>query len=431
MWLVQSERERARLQFQQQLERLADDFYPLDALSLAVFPPWQQRRELPPAAPSDIREAWERLPSLAKEERRSALVALESHPQISQAWSPSGLPYAVLVNHALWKLNGEPAEAAKVLRLVLAQANPLSGKMLAEIAPSLTGTEKRAAEVWGKSWDLAQNLGYSQADAIHWKSISTNGVGHPETNVILADGSRVLFNLGLFSNDMIQHEMNWQRLTGATGTVKATVGSPPPVAGFSCSRGLIHYFWHTPSLAKNPNEMRLLGGLTVATVATTIAMWLVWKTLRRQTELSRLQTDFVASVSHELRTPVASIGVLAQRLENAALDTEKSAHYRRWIAREGHRLAGLVDNILDFTRLEQNRKHYEPEALDLPKLVQEAVDVLQPFAEEKGLELLFTSQWAGDTAEPEFDPEAMRQVLVNLVENSRNSPHGAVVSPFP
>ena len=76
-------------------------------------------------------------------------------------------------------------------------------------------------------------------------------------------------------------------------------------------------------------------------------------------KLSRMKSDFVSNVSHELRTPVASIRVFGELLRlGRAQDPDKVKEYGEHIEGESRRLTRLIDNILDFSRIESGRKEY-------------------------------------------------------------------------
>jgi len=160
---------------------------------------------------------------------------------------------------------------------------------------------------------------------------------------------------------------------------------------------------------------RVLSGVLLVVA---LAMWLTWRAFKKQAELSRLQSEFVASVSHELRTPVASIGALAERLESGKAGAEQTAEYHHFIARESRRLAALVDNVLDFSRIERGNKAYDFDHADLPRLIRDTVALLRPSAEEKGLTLTEEIHDVPEHLWPPVDAVALRQALVNLLDNA-------------
>ncbi len=90
--------------------------------------------------------------------------------------------------------------------------------------------------------------------------------------------------------------------------------------------------------------------------------------------LSRMKTDFVSNVSHELRTPLASIRVFAELLSHGkVVAPEKIRQYGSYIDGESRRLSHLIDNILDFSHIESQRKTYALKATDIVELVQHTV----------------------------------------------------------
>ncbi len=86
--------------------------------------------------------------------------------------------------------------------------------------------------------------------------------------------------------------------------------------------------------------------------------------VRREMEIARLRADFVSTVSHEFRSPLTGIRQLGEMLlEGRATGEEKQRHYFRMIVEESGRLARLVENILDFSRMEEGRREYRFEPL--------------------------------------------------------------------
>ena len=144
---------------------------------------------------------------------------------------------------------------------------------------------------------------------------------------------------------------------------------------------------------------------------------LVWANVRRELKLSRLKSDFVANVSHELKTPLALIRLFAETLELGRVPTEqKKTQYHRIINKESRRLTQLINNILDFSRIEAGRKEYRLVASDLAAVMRDVVDAYRFPIEQQGFTL--DLDVAEDLPEMRIDPEAISQALINLLNNA-------------
>jgi signal transduction histidine kinase len=143
----------------------------------------------------------------------------------------------------------------------------------------------------------------------------------------------------------------------------------------------------------------------------------VWTNVRRELRLSRLKSDFVANVSHELKTPLALIRLFAETLELGRVPSEeKKQQYHRIINKESRRLTQLINNILDFSRIEAGRKEYRFVRSDLAAVVRDVVDAYRFQIEQHGFSLELAI--AEDLPEMDVDPEALSQALINLLNNA-------------
>jgi signal transduction histidine kinase len=152
----------------------------------------------------------------------------------------------------------------------------------------------------------------------------------------------------------------------------------------------------------------------------------LWRGYRRQARLSEMKSNFVSSVSHELRAPIAAVRLMAESLDSGRIaDDVKKKAYFRLIVQECRRLSSLVENVLDFARIDQGRKQYTFEPVDLGALVQQTAALMEPYAAEQQvrLEVAATAPEAACC-----DGEAIKQALVNLLDNAiKHSPAGATV----
>ena len=139
--------------------------------------------------------------------------------------------------------------------------------------------------------------------------------------------------------------------------------------------------------------------------------------LQRAEGAARARSDFIARMSHELRTPLNAIMGLAQLGQRqAATPSGPELHYERILSAARHLLA-VVDDLLDFSRIEAGRLHVDAVTFDLQATVSEALRMLEPQAAAKGLELRM--QWsAGQALRVIGDGLRLRQVLVNLLSNA-------------
>ncbi len=153
------------------------------------------------------------------------------------------------------------------------------------------------------------------------------------------------------------------------------------------------------------------------------------RAFRRQQHLSDLKSNFVSSVSHELRAPIASVRLLAESLDRGRITDEvKRREYYHLIGQECRRLSSLIENVLDFSRIDQGRRRYELEPTDLLALVEQTVHLMQAYAAERGVQLRLERPASLDPP-PALDGKAIQQALVNLIDNAvKHSPAGTTVA---
>lgn len=157
----------------------------------------------------------------------------------------------------------------------------------------------------------------------------------------------------------------------------------------------------------------VLGGLSVLLV---FGLGLTYRNVSKEIALARLKSDFVSNVSHELRTPLSLIRLYAETLEMGRLThPQKYQEYYQIIRKESERLTALINNILDFSRIEAGRKEYDFRETDLRELVCNTIDSYRYQIEQNG----FTLEEKIDPVPPvRIDREAIARSLVNLVNNA-------------
>jgi signal transduction histidine kinase len=138
----------------------------------------------------------------------------------------------------------------------------------------------------------------------------------------------------------------------------------------------------------------------------------------RAVRLSKMKSDFVSNVSHELRTPVASIRVFGELLRlGRAQDPDKVREYGELIEGESRRLTRLIDNILDFSRIESGRKEYHFAEGDVRELIEGVIRTFEVRLAAEGFKIVLDT---GERPLPPLwmDADAISQAFQNLLDNA-------------
>lgn len=144
---------------------------------------------------------------------------------------------------------------------------------------------------------------------------------------------------------------------------------------------------------------------------------LLWRDARREMALAQLRTQFIASVSHELRTPLTAVRMFIESLKmNPDLDAATRADYLDTMLRETERLSRLVNNVLEFSRIERHQKTYDLRPAALADIVHSVVTSFGPLVEQAGYQLETVID--EDVGEAKADPDALEQAILNLLTNA-------------
>src|SRR3990172_5640747 len=156
-------------------------------------------------------------------------------------------------------------------------------------------------------------------------------------------------------------------------------------------------------------------GALLAVIVTGIVV--TWRLMRRETEMARLKSDFVANVSHDLKTPLSVIRMFGETLEMGRVaDETRRQEYYRVITRESERLSRLIDNVLDFSRIEGGARTYDIAPTAVESLVRETLDAFAYPLAQRGFKV--EVDVAPDLPEVALDADAVGQALANLVDNA-------------
>jgi two-component system phosphate regulon sensor histidine kinase PhoR len=137
----------------------------------------------------------------------------------------------------------------------------------------------------------------------------------------------------------------------------------------------------------------------------------------RERKLSNLKSDFVANVSHELKTPLSLVRMFGELLQSGRVDSdEKQRQYLQIIVSESERLAALIENVLDFAKVERGKAAYDFALGNLVDVVARAVEACRIRAERDGVDLEYGFELP--TILIEMDERAIEIAVINLVDNA-------------
>lgn len=144
---------------------------------------------------------------------------------------------------------------------------------------------------------------------------------------------------------------------------------------------------------------------------------MIARDISREAGTNRLKTEFVNNISHELKTPLTLIrlyGETLQRKENLTEEEKKDSY--EIITKESERLSHLINNVLDFSRIEMGRKEFNFTKGHMQDVISDTLESYRYHLEKKGFAVF--SNIAGDLPEMDFDNEAIASVLINLLSNA-------------
>lgn len=148
-----------------------------------------------------------------------------------------------------------------------------------------------------------------------------------------------------------------------------------------------------------------------------IGTFIMIRNIRSALKIAQLKSDFVSNVSHEIRTPLSLIKMYAETLMLGRLPTEeKKQQYYEVIHHQSGRLTYLVNNILDFSRIEANQKTYSKVDMDMNQLTQQLYDNYAPTFKKQGINCTLTLSSVPILVS--VDTQAFHVALSNLVENA-------------
>ncbi|MFH0989686.1 MAG: ATP-binding protein [bacterium] len=143
----------------------------------------------------------------------------------------------------------------------------------------------------------------------------------------------------------------------------------------------------------------------------------ILRDISREGRIAVMKSEFIANVSHEIKTPIATIRTLAENLnEGWVTGQEQQQEYFHLIEREAERLTHLVENILDFSRIDRAKKTYRTEVISIRDATKKAIDRFRLLVDGQGV--VIKENIESNLPPCNLDVEAYEQALLNLLDNA-------------
>ena len=250
--------------------------------------------------------------------------------------------------------------------------------------------------------------------------------------VVLDNNARIIAD----SDGILASYLNGSQPVRFRDTIEATFRTAfktdlkHPFVATEVGEALPH--WEVAAYLRNPDQfkhtartLQLTFGLLIVVLLLAIGVgsWLIVNDLNRQLRLARQKTDFVSNVSHELKTPLTSIRMFSELLaEGRVAEPEQQRSYLKIITAETARLTRLINNVLDFARLERGEKKYTLHDCDLGRVVRETAESYRPHLENNGFK--FECLMPETPLAVRGDADALAQIIVNLLANAEKYSNG-------
>ncbi|HTA29001.1 MAG TPA: HAMP domain-containing sensor histidine kinase [Candidatus Cybelea sp.] len=382
----------------------------------------------------------------------AAEVLLREVEEDRDSLSESGLPLCLLAQYQRWKLGGPRQASAESLcsnavehptlisPMLLAAASQDNAKWLElwqrdeearnfyqSIQPDLTSNTLHGGGFWTRAqaddW-LVQATPAASAGTFSLAAWPSSLVVSAAKKAEPSDQRLVPYaqpSVEIAGREVSGNVHSWPLL--AAGKSKASSSPPVTVSEYLARKDLLY--------AQAWTRTKWFGTvILLSAAAALVGLVSAYRGFELQLRLGEMKSNFVSSVSHELRAPIASMRLLAESLERGKIAGEaKQKEYFGLLVQESRRLSMLIENILDFSRIERGSKQYEFEAADLGALAEDTVRLMRPCSAERSVELELRKNGAADAEPVACDSLALQQALINLIDNAiKHSPPGSRVA---
>jgi signal transduction histidine kinase len=142
----------------------------------------------------------------------------------------------------------------------------------------------------------------------------------------------------------------------------------------------------------------------------------IYKTIKSEAQINQKKGDFISAVTHELKTPLTSIRLYSEMLfDDMVKEEQKKKVYYEYMLKESERLTRLINNVLDFSKIENNKKVFQMEKGGLNELLIELCEKYKNNLKVAGFEFSYE---INDIKDVSFDKDAITQVFINLLDNA-------------
>ena len=166
-----------------------------------------------------------------------------------------------------------------------------------------------------------------------------------------------------------------------------------------------------------PQRSFYLIALLLVLCVTLFGAYFLWRDVGRELQMAEMRSQFIASVSHELKTPLTAIRIFAESLLlGRPEDPQAKSEYLDTIVNESHRLTRLLNNVLDFSKIEKGNRTYRKELVSLSDIVNAAAQATQYPLRQQGFHL--NVHMENELPKVRVDRDAIEQAIQNLLSNA-------------
>ena len=205
-------------------------------------------------------------------------------------------------------------------------------------------------------------------------------------------------------------------LSRSAGDADERTATSLAARAFPAPFGFLVADMHAARLPASPARQTLTLALAVLAVVMVAGLVSIYQGARSVLDLSERRSRFVSAVTHELKTPLTNIRMYIEMLEQGIAATpEREQEYLGILSSESSRLSGLINNVLELSRLEKQTRRFELKNGDLSDVLADVEAIMAESLVREGFTL---SVEAGPLPTFAYDREVLVQVLINLMENS-------------